>query len=413
MDATDNEARSDATPRVSNVQPGSVTEGPASAGGTVTDPGMASLLTGHAQISGPDKWEVMAAGIDTLDFGVDVRWGALWEHQKRDFDYLKQAAANTEGIPSHDNRYLVRPKGATRYRWHLEWPDFHMFLSPPPEPNGHHSNARVSLSARVIWLNGAGTAVGSALAAIESLGGSVLGIKLQRCDLAVDFRIPGGLSLDFLRHHRVPIDLMVHNYEKGDDLQTFYAGVEGGPTQLRIYDKGLEMSKRPGKEWFLDIWQTESPEDIWRVEFELRRERLREWGVNTLAELKNVAGAGWGYLTQQWFSLRLHDNANTTRRTVHPWWDAVNRCSARFGSSGSLPKIAKRRSVDTSNLVSRCASALASFAVRERIPSIDDAIEELNARMREYWSLKDFDHEYVVRSVKEGFEADDRQRTAA
>jgi hypothetical protein len=80
----------------------------------------------------------------------------------------------------------------------------------------------------------------------------------------------------------------------------------------------VEVQQKGGlKLWFLELWQRESPENIWRTEFEIKRAALREFGINSLDDLKQKQSGLWHDLTTNWFSLRLTDNEKAERRTVH------------------------------------------------------------------------------------------------
>src|SRR4051812_29772357 len=86
------------------------------------------------------------------------------------------------------------------------------------------------------------------------------------------------------------------------------------------------------KLWFLDIWKRETCTDVWRVEFQLRRELLKQFNVDTIDELVTQSGGMWRYLTDEWLSFRVHDNNNATRRTPHLWWSTVQEIGSDFGS---------------------------------------------------------------------------------
>ena len=108
------------------------------------------------------------------------------------------------------------------------------------------------------------------------------------------------------------------------ELQTFHVGQGGSPLQLRIYDKTQEI-KRSNKQWLKAIWGQELDSDVWRIEYQIRRPVLREFKVNTLNDgMMRLAGL-WVYLTTSWFSLREHDDCHTTRRSVIPFWQDVQK----------------------------------------------------------------------------------------
>ena len=133
----------------------------------------------------------------------------------------------------------------------------------------------------------------------------------------------------FIRQHAVTRSEDRRIFLHGEDLRTFYVGAPGADIMLRIYDKSAEIDHNK-KLWFLPLWGLEVNQNVWRTEFQLRRPLLKSCGINTLDDLLERRCDLWTYLTGDWFSLRLSDNENTTRRTVHPLWQLVQSTAARF-----------------------------------------------------------------------------------
>ena len=143
---------------------------------------------------------------------------------------------------------------------------------------------------------------------------------------------------------------------------------------MRIYDKSKEILKS-GKLWFCDLWKWETaPLDIWRVEFQIRRNGLKSFGINTLDDLPAKLGGIWSNLTERWFSLRLHDNDNRTRCSVHPWWQAVQSVAADLGSEILIERRRKPDSMAPAEwYISHAAGCLAAYAARMGIEDIGRA----------------------------------------
>lgn len=237
---------------------------------------------------------------------------------------------------------------------------------------------------------------------IEALGGRVLGIKPSRCDLAADFRIPSGLSLEFLLAHRVPQHVKHSLNLGGDALETFYQGAKKSPIQLRIYDKGLEIQQGAAKWWFLQVWNLLSPDRVWRTEFQVRRAALKEFGIDTLDDLHEKIGGVWQCLTTDWFSLRLNDDSNTSRRTLHPWWQAVQGCAERFGPTMAVQRQFAGEPADSSWYIPHCAGCFRSFAACEGLDDFDEALSLFVARIRNYWRPKNFAEAVNLQMIRLG-----------
>src|SRR5690606_9600381 len=101
------------------------------------------------------------------------------------------------------------------------------------------------------------------------------------CDLSCDMLIPGGLSMDWLRELKVSRAKSWRPYLDGEQLQTFYVGGNGSELQCRIYDKAIEIARDGAKSWFLDLWKLTELKDVWRIEFQIRRNVLKQFGIDT------------------------------------------------------------------------------------------------------------------------------------
>ena len=68
----------------------------------------------------------------------------------------------------------------------------------------------------------------------------------------------------------------------------------------RIYDKTEEVRKK-GSDWWPEIWGEAFQPDkrVLRVEFQLRREAIRELGMSSPDEVLNGLPGVWAYLTDE------------------------------------------------------------------------------------------------------------------
>lgn len=393
--------------------PGAAGDGPgasAEAPATAAAGSMALSITCHAPFSNMEGWQCLACGVDTLHLSIYVQWSELWNQQLFDLEVAKEKASGTVGLPMNGGRFLILPGGKPpSYRFHLQYPEFQLYLSISREPEGKTPNVYGSIGSKCLWLGSVGEAVALIVNEIVLLGGKVLSVKPSRCDLAADFRIPGGLSLDFLRSHRVPPHVKTSHHETGNRLETFYHGAKKSPIQLRLYDKGLEVERGGTKLWFRDIWKVDSLEDVWRVEFQIRRKFLKDCRINSIDDLVKSLGGMWEYLTDLWVTLRIPDDLNATRRTTHPGWLVVQQAASRFGEVRTLDRNCENDPASVDWYVSHCGGCLVSYAVRRRIGSLEAAIEEFRRDVLRYWGQRDFEEEYLVKSIKLGYSCESNE----
>lgn len=364
-------------------------------------------VTPHVLITGPSEWRYLLAGVDSIDLGFYVTWGKDWPRLLQALVEGKRDAEGTEGRPwAHGKAppLLILPRGRRMYAYQLQHPAGIIYISTKEKADGY-PNVYVSMHSAALWHIGITPAINLIRDVLDDLGGVTDFIQISRVDLAADMKVKPGLSVDFLRAHEVKRSRKSAQYLDADTLETFYAGGFGAPIRMRIYDKSKEII-HSGKLWFCDLWKiNDKPEDIWRVEFQLRRDALKEFQINTLQDLRERVGGIWLNLTERWFSLRRDDDENTSRRSVHPWWLAVQSLADQFGREMLVERRRKLDTVaDATWYVSHAAGCLAGYAARMGISDMKRAAEAFKAEMQAYWLGKDFADRYRVLRLKLNFD---------
>lgn len=119
-----------------------------------------------------------------------------------------------------------------------------------------------------------------------------------------------------------------------DDLSALETGISvgKGDLMLRIYDKVFEMKKNESKQsLFASVWGKKEfdEESVTRVEFQLRKNVLKQFMVKTLEDLYRKLSGLWGYCTYEWarFCQSSFDrkNRHQDRAIIHPWWKKVQQ----------------------------------------------------------------------------------------
>lgn len=361
-------------------------------------------VTPGLTISEPTQWEFLGAGIDSLDLGFYVDWGneaaALFERLQRE----KERASGTKGILFEgESECLMLPSGSRNYAFHLQYPEFHLFIGEQDRPIEETPNVYVSLNSSLLWRQWIHNASRLAINAVESLGGRFLGARPSRVDLCADFHIPGGLTLELLRQSRVPANDKYSHHEVGDTLETFYAGQPKSDTRCRIYDKGKEVISNGLKLWFLDIWGLSNPRDVWRVEFQLRRKTLKKFGINDLAGMEKHLAGLWNYLTTQWFSLR---NRTQNRIVTHceplKWWKAVEDAGRTFGEPVPLERFDSQGQADVTWYICHIAGCFVAMMARLGIGDLEVALAVFCRRMRQYFANRSWKDAYSTACLRIG-----------
>ena len=180
---------------------------------------------------------ILLAGVDSLDLGLFIRWEGRLDRVAKYLEHVKRKAAGTKGLLLTGCNCLVLPGGKPpRYRWHLQYPQFHLFLSKQALPSQGTPNAMASIASELLWREGREGALEHVLRSLAELGAVYMSHKLSRVDVCMDVLMPGGITLPFLQTYRVPPNRQENVYATGDRLETFYHGSKDSPIQLRIYD---------------------------------------------------------------------------------------------------------------------------------------------------------------------------------
>jgi len=338
---------------------------------------MASSVTRHALNPPAENFQFLLCGIDSLDLGLFVKWETNWEKVCADLDNKKLTAQNSKTVLDttdigREFMHLASGK-PPNYRFHLQFLEYHLYIAISKE-YGSSPNVYVSFNAAALWHVKLPGLLELLEFDLSHFGGSIERIQPSRVDLCADFRLDGPLSLPFLERHRIAKSRKAETHMEGTTLETYYSGTPGAPLRLRIYDKSKEIIKS-NKQWFGAIWNTDDLTNIWRVEFQIRRSVLHQYRIRDLAGLWDTIGSVWCYLTSEWFSLRLQDNIKAERRTVLPWWQAVQECGSLFGDDNGA-----RRTFDSDDVQSikeilphvfgRMITIAALSGVKDRIKSI-------------------------------------------
>ena len=379
-------------------------EAGAPAGGPADGPAsMGSPVTPHAGITEVEDWRFLACGIDTLDLGVYVKWGDNWQSLRDELGKGKERArVSNRPVFFRDTcagTTMICPTGKPpMYRYHLHAKDFHLYLAIASEAE-NTPNVYVSFLSKSIWRSGVRRLVELIKQLISEFGGDLRSIKPSRVDLCADFLIPGGVTLEMLREYGVPADVMTCDIMKGASLETYYIGSPSASIRARVYDKAKECLEHH-KEFFKDIWEVDQLGDVWRVEFQLRREALKSYGLDSIESLLAAQGSLWADLTGNWYSLRLQDDSNTSRRTVHPFWQAVQACAERFGPVGEITRqLAPSGNATADYYTSRAANLLVGYAACVGLADLTEAMESFTAAIGNRWDSDDFFDAYAAKVV--------------
>ena len=120
------------------------------------------------------------------------------------------------------------------------------------------------------------------------------------------------------------------DYHEDGQIFTGISFGRGGNISCRIYNKTVQIDTK-GQSWIEKVWEANGWErdnsNVWRIEFQLRREIIKEFKVNEPKEVFEALNAIWKYCTTEWLSLR-EPNGNDDTKSRWPilgWWQELSK----------------------------------------------------------------------------------------
>jgi len=199
----------------------------------------------------------------------------------------------------------------------------------------------VDLRSETLWMHGADGSVDRALAIVSAMGGRAVTVKPSRIDLCADVLLRETAWHLGLKDSMVTRAQHITPYLQSRKLTGFSIG--RSKVSARLYDKWREILTKSHKFWMLDIWgigAIEPEHRAVRVEFQIRREALRDFRINEWSDLAPKLGRLWSYCTHEWLRLVEDAELHHTQQRPLPWWPQVQRGFS--GAQGAHPLVREK-----------------------------------------------------------------------
>lgn len=312
----------------------------------------------------------VAAGVDTLEISF---YGALRPDL---IDALECGKAEAEDgqqhkVPLGGREWHIAPHGAGKmFRFLLTCDDLDLKISAGQDLNSVAIKA--VFRSEFLWSFGGGARWKDAYKEVKRMlkplfrQGEIMREQVSRCDLATDLETSFDLVdiPNFVTRavNRRPYNSK-HDPEKqerkkrgGKELgeqcswhmkHLNFTGCQFGKGDVvgRIYNKTEEMKGKDKSVLMHKVWGLEEdPEgdDVWRVEVQMRRKKLKQKGIDTPQDLMKHSAALWDDMTD-WLSLRKpSENKQRSRWREDERWKAVKSAGSKFGAYHTLPAAIER-----------------------------------------------------------------------
>jgi len=225
---------------------------------------------------------------------------------------------------------------------------------------------------------------------ISAIGSADSQPNVSRIDICADFTTDHPLDqlneLDFVSKARSSSRHRVASEFSG------FSFAAGSPTSARLYNKTLEIiSKnrpRPDLElqWRQNGW--DGVQDVWRLEFQFRRETLAAFKLVPYSDAVSALPDLWKYATRNWIRHTFPSSTDTTqsRWSTSPFWMSMQGAEWHEGIPNPMSRHypEKGRTPSDEFLFINGLSTLTSFAAKEGYLNAGEAMEAYVEAAREF-----------------------------
>lgn len=280
-------------------------------------------------------FHLLLSGHDTIEcaYYLAPELGCLldYEHLAAEKEALRQSKSRKpKVIKLGCEEFLLAGHGTqSGYPFLIENADFSIQFGEFNQPNFF-----VTFRSMALWHQSAQGLHERFLAWAKSVGMfALLPEKLSRVDFSFDYHLP---VIDFDEDSFVSKFAKDNQHRKHGKVQTFRFGE--GDLALRFYNKSDEIQESSAKTWFYDLWGTEN--EVWRIEWQARKEWLRRVGIRTFEDLKERQGDLLRLLVNDHTTLRIKtEDSNRSRWPLHPLWQDLQERVEQMAGLGVVREL--------------------------------------------------------------------------
>ena len=359
----------------------------------------------------PEKSKLLRFGVDSLYLSYP---GVLSEEWDQKLSRLKELAQQEDDLSQSiaqvticGHLFEVRDKGAGRFSYVLVDNAYRIQAS-----NSRSKSlplAYVQISSEYLTHAGIEKAEEGLRHIVNSLGVVNEPANISRVDLYADFCADCEMdAFEPLRDWVTRVEAMSLHYSYGQFSGWSFGS--GGDIVARLYDKTLEVEKKSRKLYLHELWKAagwDGESQVWRMEFEAKRNALVSLQLPKLAHLLPNQAALWRYLTENWLRLTVpaESDTNRARWNNHPLWDFIASAFDTENEQIKLQRFNPARLPEDERLFVHGLGGITSFMASRGIEDLGEGIGEYLHQAKAYHVKRSgFKHDgmerYVGRKVK-------------
>ncbi|EIM62136.1 hypothetical protein DespoDRAFT_00090 [Desulfobacter postgatei 2ac9] len=347
--------------------------------------GVQALITCTPQLV---SLKTVYSNIDTLHLSVyaDLSGSNLLEEIEKSREVAREFEKECIPFTYFSPQWNVHRSGRRFFTYHISMADTHIYFNKR-SVHGDFPTCLIEIGSMSSHHPGAFSVFEDIKKFLKSCDISIKKHHVTRVDLSTDF-----VNINFR-------DLDLHNIEKwitrAIDAHVHYVGrsVSGisigkGALMCRIYDKRKELNVKQAtaktdffnRQWGLVSDDKKTP--VVRVEFQFRREALKEfktddlYQIDTVDDLQGVLNGLWGYSSKSWAKhceteVDRSNNNQSRDAVISPFWKLVQLVDFNAENSNLWRHREKNQYINVKALIDQGIGCLTS-AVAATIESMDD-----------------------------------------
>ncbi|MDV6344782.1 hypothetical protein [Nitrosomonas sp. Is37] len=348
-------------------------------------------------------------GIDSLYLSFYGQLADNWNikllelKEKAQSENEKEQALAQVSIGSH--LFEVRDKGMPRFPYILS--DNCFFIKLNRSKSKILPMAHVQISSEYLATVGAEAAEQDLRFVINTLGLVPNAPSVSRADLFLDFVCIDDLAAIHQPDWVTRANLMAKYFDcRLDNPFTGWVIGIGGDLHARLYDKITEIKTKSHKTWLYTLWQAngwQNDERVWRMEFQIEKQLLKQLGIISLSELLEKQADLWRYLTHDWLRLTLPSltDSKRDRWPNHPLWDDIANIYMTPPDQPRLKRFKSERPPTDERMFIHGLGGLTSFMAREGIEDFGEGLGEFLHQAKHFHDTRNEKfHSYIQRKIK-------------
>lgn len=348
-------------------------------------------------------------GVDSLYLSFPGNLTETWEIELDQLKLLAQSESKKEQAQAQlkigEHLFEVSDHGAKRFPFILMDNCFLIKLT--------RSRARslplahVQISSTYLAFSGVEEATADLCSIIAQFGGDASSPIVSRVDVFLDFTC--AVDFDGLDQNcwMTRANKLAKYYDRRIPcpFTGWVVGV-GGDLSSRLYEKTVEIECKSHKFYLHELWRSNgwlTGGKVWRQEFQLRREVLKQLRIEDVPALLTQQASLWRYLTQDWLRLAIPNPSDDTRTRwpTHPVWQSISEAYVLPLDQPRLERFRPQRLPHDEWMLVNGLGGLTSFMASRGIEDMGEGIGEFFHRAEMYHHTKGLELDsYIKGKVK-------------